>query len=99
MADRDSSDSDSKPLVQRGRRHRARPPLRADAYRPSAPVGDVIDKSLDQLSPLELYRREKALRAGQRRDDDAMAAAKREYRAMLEADAARHKGGRPPKAR
>jgi hypothetical protein len=46
----------------------------------------------------EHYRREKARRAGEQRpESDLLAAAKREYLAMLEADAIKGKGGRPRK--
>lgn len=46
----------------------------------------------------EHYRREKARRAGEPRpDSELLAAAKREYLAMLEADAIKGKGGRPRK--
>jgi hypothetical protein len=46
----------------------------------------------------EHYRREKARRSGERRpDSELLAAAKREYLAMLEADAIKGKGGRPRK--
>ncbi|HXT15222.1 MAG TPA: hypothetical protein VN706_06305 [Gemmatimonadaceae bacterium] len=44
------------------------------------------------------YHREKARRAKQARpESEAMAAAKREYLALLAADAAKGKGGRPKK--
>jgi hypothetical protein len=46
----------------------------------------------------EHYHREKARRArGTSAESDAMAAARREYLALLESDAARGKGGRPKK--
>ena len=46
----------------------------------------------------EHYRREKAARAHRvHLDSHAMAAARREYLAMLEADAAKGRGGRPKK--
>lgn len=46
----------------------------------------------------EHYRREKARRSGEPRpDSELLAAAKREYLAMLEADAIKGKGGRPRK--
>jgi hypothetical protein len=46
----------------------------------------------------EHYRREKARRSGEQRpDSELLAAAKREYLAMLEADAIKGKGGRPRK--
>ncbi len=46
----------------------------------------------------EHYRREKARRAKTRGpDEELLAAAKREYLALLEAEAAKGKGGRPKK--
>ena len=49
-------------------------------------------------SAREHYRREKARRAKSRGpDDEVIAAAKREYLALLEAEAAKGKGGRPKK--
>jgi hypothetical protein len=46
----------------------------------------------------EHYRREKERRAGNAKpDSELMAAAKREYKAMLEAQATKGKGGRPKK--
>jgi hypothetical protein len=46
----------------------------------------------------EHYRREKARRSNEERpDSELLAAAKREYLAMLEADAVKGKGGRPKK--
>ena len=46
----------------------------------------------------EDYHREKARRARlPQPENDAMAAARREYLALLEADAAKGKGGRPKK--
>lgn len=49
-------------------------------------------------SAREHYHREKARRAKQAHpDSELMAAAKREYQALLEADAAKGKGGRPKK--
>ena len=46
----------------------------------------------------EHYRREKARRSGEQRpESELLAAAKREYLAMLEADAVKGKGGRPRK--
>lgn len=46
----------------------------------------------------EHYHREKARRArGTNAESDVMAAARREYLALLESDAAKGKGGRPKK--
>lgn len=50
------------------------------------------------LSAEELYQQEKARRAGTKPPDERMLAAQREYEALLAADAARGKGGRPRKA-
>lgn len=53
----------------------------------------------DALTPLEHYKREKARRNAERRGAaaDPLDEARREYRAMLAADAAKQKGGRPRK--
>ena len=52
----------------------------------------------DSGSAHEHYHREKARRAKQaHHESELMAAAKREYLALLEADAAKGKGGRPKK--
>lgn len=53
----------------------------------------------EAITPAEHYRREKARRAAERRDvaSGPLEEARREYRAMLAADAARQKGGRPKK--
>ena len=49
-------------------------------------------------SPKDHYAREKARRAAVTPvDDDAMAAARREYQAMLDLNAAKGRGGRPKK--
>ncbi|MDB4874234.1 MAG: hypothetical protein JWM41_680 [Gemmatimonadetes bacterium] len=55
-------------------------------------IGGIIE------SPSDHYQHEKSKRA--KRDvpeDELMAAARREYKAMLEAQAAKGKGGRPKK--
>jgi hypothetical protein len=60
--------------------------------RTQAEIGGTIE------SPLDHYQHEKSKRA--KRDvpeDELMAAARREYKAMLEAQAAKGKGGRPKK--
>lgn len=53
----------------------------------------------ESVTPAEHYRREKARRAAERRGtaSEPLEEARREYRAMLAADAARQKGGRPKK--
>ncbi len=52
------------------------------------------------ISAREHYRREKARRAQRAAlETPAMAAARREYLALLEADAAKGRGGRPKKKR
>lgn len=54
----------------------------------------------DANAAREHYHREKARRARQARpDSELLAAAKREYLALLESDAAKGKGGRPKKKR
>jgi hypothetical protein len=53
---------------------------------------------IDPSSPKDHYAREKARRATVApADDEAMAAARREYQAMLEMNAAKGRGGRPKK--
>jgi hypothetical protein len=52
----------------------------------------------DSTSPREHYQREKARRARRApAESEAIAAARREYLALLESDAAKGKGGRPRK--
>ena len=49
-------------------------------------------------TPIDHYQHEKSKRAAREvPEDEAMAAARREYKAMLEAQAAKGKGGRPKK--
>jgi hypothetical protein len=55
-------------------------------------------KSDTAAAAREHYRREKAARADRSEgDSDALAAARREYLALLEANAAKGRGGRPRK--
>ena len=57
-------------------------------------------KPESNISAREHYRREKARRAQRGAlETPAMAAARREYLALLEADAAKGRGGRPKKKR
>lgn len=71
---------------------------RNEAYRPS--TSEPADMH-EILTPTEHYRREKARRAAERAGAaaaDPLEEARREYRAMLAADAAKQKGGRPKKS-
>jgi hypothetical protein len=71
---------------------------RDEHYHPPQPEPEPLH--LSALSALELYRLEKERRARIPREpapDDPMVAAKREYLALLEAEALRGKGGRPRK--
>ena len=67
---------------------------RARSYRPN-PVEPPIAREV--LTPVEHYRREKSRREEERRGAvaDPLEEARREYRALLAADAAKQKGGRP----
>jgi hypothetical protein len=59
---------------------------------PGENISDTIE------SPLTHYQREKDKRAARDvPEDELMASARREYKAMLEAQAAKGKGGRPKK--
>lgn len=76
---------------------RGRPPRREEHYRPAQPPTEERI-SHETATPHELYRHEKARRmrtAGA--SADPLADAKREYKALLAAEAARGKGGRPRK--
>ncbi len=64
------------------------------ATRHDSPSADPAAKP---LTAQEHYRREKQRRLV-RKHDPALESAKQEYKARLEADAARQKGGRPKKA-
>jgi hypothetical protein len=58
----------------------------------------AVNHSATRDSAREHFHREKARRAGDKTpESDAMAAARREYLAQLEAAAAKGKGGRPKK--
>lgn len=61
------------------------------------PPSASADPAAKPLTPQEHYRREKQ-RQLSRKHDGALEAARKEYDAMLEADAARMKGGRPKSA-
>lgn len=105
MATKNSTDD--RPVAT-GRR--GRPPRRDDTYKTPATPHDKPaakptskethrDGAHEKLTPHELYRLEKARRKGTPRvvEGDPLEAARREYKALLEADAARGKGGRPRK--
>lgn len=70
---------------------------RESAYGPN---GTDAAAPFEALTPLEHYRREKERRAAERGGpaSDPLEEARREYRAMLAADAAKQKGGRPKKS-
>ena len=75
-------------------RSRSRAPTRVRER--GAGIGSTSTKPTD--SAREHYHREKARRARSiQPDSDLMAAARREYLALLEAEAAKGKGGRPKK--
>jgi hypothetical protein len=64
--------------------------------RPESPASET--PASEPSSAKDHYEREKARRAQDTSvDNEAMASARREYRAMLEASAAKGKGGRPKK--
>jgi len=83
------------------RRRGTRPARRETRERRERLYKAVVDPGADAhetLSPPDLYRLEKQRRAAERpANHENMLAAEREYRAQLEADAARGKGGRPRK--
>jgi hypothetical protein len=61
------------------------------------PVPNKSDKASSK-TPIDHYQHEKDKRANREApEDERMAAARREYKAMLEAQAAKGKGGRPKK--
>lgn len=61
---------------------------------------DELLRTLAQRSPAELFQAEKRRRAGLQRDvNDPIAEARREYEALLAAEAGTPRGGRPRKAR
>lgn len=65
---------------------------------PKRPVTSAVRPRDSAATAREHYHREKARRAREGHPDhDLLAAAKREYLAMLEADAVKGKGGRPKK--
>lgn len=75
-------------------RKRRAPAREAVKFEPS-PVEEI---AVPALSPIELYRLEKAKRASlQKEVVDPLAKAKAEYRALLESEANAAKGGRPRK--
>ena len=65
---------------------------------PGRSAGPGRGRTGDASAAQEHYRREKERRARRRApDSELMEAAKREYLALLEAEAAKGKGGRPKK--
>ena len=77
----------------RSKTPRSTPRLRLYTPTPPEPAQDAEGN----VSPLELYRVEKARRARAMSDDSRLEEAKAEYQALLAADAAKGKGGRPRK--
>lgn len=96
MASKKSRKTESRSLSARASRRQGQGGRREEAYRPGAT--EAAERN-EALTPLEHYRREKARRAGEGRNAiaDPLEEARREYRAMLAADAAKQKGGRPKK--
>lgn len=97
MASKKSRKSGSPSQTARGTRRTGAGTARRDAaYHGTAMEPPAAHES---VTPAEHYRREKARRAAERRGTaaDPLEEARREYRAMLAADAARQKGGRPKK--
>lgn len=97
MAPRKSRKAESRSPSARTSRRQGPAGWREQGYRPSAP--EPADTH-EVLTPVEHYRREKERRAAEQRGPaaDPLEEARREYRAMLAADAAKQKGGRPKKA-
>ena len=61
-------------------------------------VSKKPDTSVSKKTPIDHYKHEKSKRAKRTLpEDERMVAARREYQAMLEAQAAKGKGGRPKK--
>jgi hypothetical protein len=61
-------------------------------------VSKKPDASVSKKTPIDHYKHEKSKRAKRvLPEDERMTAARREYQAMLEAQAAKGKGGRPKK--
>jgi hypothetical protein len=61
-------------------------------------VGNPPEKDVGIATAIDHYQHEKGKRARRTQaDDELMAAARREYNALLEAQAAKGKGGRPKK--
>ena len=77
---------------------KTKPHLPTPSPRAARPAGAGRGRSSEASAAQEHYRREKDRRARrQAPDSDLMEAAKREYLALLEAEAAKGKGGRPKK--
>lgn len=97
-ATRATADDTAEDLPGRRARATRRTPRREEHYH--TPHVESESLHFTALSALELYRLEKERRARVPREvppDDPMVAAKREYEALLAAEAARGKGGRPKK--
>jgi hypothetical protein len=78
-------------------RARSKTPQSTPRLRLYTPALPPETASEGDVSPLELYRSEKARRARAMSGDVRLEQAKAEYQALLAADAAKGKGGRPRK--
>lgn len=95
---RKSGKSDGRPSSRaRARSKTPRSTARLRLYAPQPPAPETGASEGDDVSPLELYRVEKARRARAMTSDSRLEEAKAEYQALLAADAAKGKGGRPRK--
>jgi hypothetical protein len=82
----------------RARAKRRTPPRVARVAQRYQPIADPGPNAHEQLEPHELYRLEKARReGGDIGVNEILAEARREYLALLAADATKGKGGRPRK--
>ncbi|MHB1073830.1 MAG: hypothetical protein ACYC3Q_13620 [Gemmatimonadaceae bacterium] len=89
-------------MAARSRARKTTRPAKPDprpAPGPAQPAEDEVLRALAQASPSELYHLEKRRRAagGILPADERVAAAKREFEAMLAAEAGTPRGGRPRK--
>jgi len=95
---RKSGKGDGRPSSRaRARSKTPRSTARLRLYTPQPPAPETGSSEGDDVSPLELYRVEKARRARAMTSDSRLEEAKAEYQALLAADAAKGKGGRPRK--
>ena len=78
-------------------RAKAKTPRSTPRLRLYTPAATETPADESDVSALELYRAEKARRARAMSSDSRLEEAKAEYQALLAADAAKGKGGRPRK--